>query len=287
LLLTELKNTLDNNGLGFLISVLYIILAFASAKVLSVLLLRAYRSILARRVKAMAEDKRRRLESLGTLAVSVGRYILYFIAFAISLGELGLGNAMNSMLAAAGIGGIAIGIGAQSLIKDIMTGFFILFEDQFAVGDYVTIGEVTGTVERIELRTTVIRGYRGELNVIPNGNIGTMTNFSRSDYLAMVDIPVAQGMDTEKAMDIMLQEALALSGEDKAAIGEPEVLGVVEAKDMAAVIRLIQKVRPMQHWRVQRELTKRILSRFKREGISTAGMNVFFGGDGNKDDNLL
>jgi small conductance mechanosensitive channel len=282
LLFTELKNSLDKNGLGFLVSVLYIILVFALAKILSVLLNRAYRSVLSRRAKAIADDKHRRLETVGTLAVSIGRYILYFVAFAISLGELGLGNAMNSMLAAAGIGGIAIGIGAQSLIKDIMTGFFILFEDQFAVGDYVTIGDVTGTVERIELRTTAVRGYRGEINVIPNGNIGVMTNFSRNDYLAMIDIPAAQGTDAEKAMALMLEEALAFAGEDKAVTGKPEVLGVVEAKDTASVIRLIQKVRPMQHWRVQRELTKRILERFNQEGISTAGMHVFFGGDGNK-----
>jgi small conductance mechanosensitive channel len=282
LLFTELKNSLDKNGLGFLVSVLYIVLVFALAKILSVLLNRAYRSVISRRAKAIADDKHRRLETVGTLAVSIVRYILYFVAFAISLGELGLGNAMNSMLAAAGIGGIAIGIGAQSLIKDIMTGFFILFEDQFAVGDYVTIGDVTGTVERIELRTTAVRGYRGEINVIPNGNIGVMTNFSRNDYLAMIDIPAAQGTDTEKAMALMLEEALAFAGEDKAVTGRPEVLGVVEAKDTASVIRLIQKVRPMQHWRVQRELTRRILERFKQEGISTAGMHVFFGGDGNK-----
>jgi small conductance mechanosensitive channel len=282
LLFTELKNSLDKNGLGFLVSVLYIVLVFALAKILSVLLNRAYRSVISRRAKAITDDKHRRLETVGTLAVSIVRYILYFVAFAISLGELGLGNAMNSMLAAAGIGGIAIGIGAQSLIKDIMTGFFILFEDQFAVGDYVTIGDVTGTVERIELRTTAVRGYRGEINVIPNGNIGVMTNFSRNDYLAMIDIPAAQGTDTEKAMALMLEEALAFAGEDKAVTGRPEVLGVVEAKDTASVIRLIQKVRPMQHWRVQRELTRRILERFKQEGISTAGMHVFFGGDGNK-----
>jgi small conductance mechanosensitive channel len=282
LLFTELKNSLDKNGLGFLVSVLYIVLVFALAKILSVLLNRAYRSVISRRAKAITDDKHRRLETVGTLAVSIVRYILYFVAFAISLGELGLGNAMNSMLAAAGIGGIAIGIGAQSLIKDIMTGFFILFEDQFAVGDYVTIGDVTGTVERIELRTTAVRGYRGEINVIPNGNIGVMTNFSRDDYLAMIDIPAAQGTDAEKAMALMLEEALAFAGEDKAVTGKPEVLGVVEAKDTASVIRLIQKVRPMQHWRVQRELTRRILERFKQEGISTAGMHVFFGGDGNK-----
>lgn len=282
MLLTELKSKLDQSGLGFLVSVLYIILAFALAKLLSVLLNRGYRTFLSRRVGTMAEDKKRRLETAGTLVVSIVRYILYFLAFAISLGELGLGNAMNSMLAAAGIGGIAVGIGAQSLIKDIMTGFFILFEDQFAVGDFITIGDITGTVERIELRTTSVRGFRGELNVIPNGSINTMTNFSRSDYLALLDMPIEPGTDVQKAMDCMRDEALSYAGESEDTVGEPELLGIVEVKDAASVIRLIQKVRPMQHWHVQRELTKKILLRFEREGIRTARLSVRLSGDGSK-----
>ncbi|OQB24966.1 MAG: putative MscS family protein YkuT [Firmicutes bacterium ADurb.Bin182] len=278
-MLSGVRNALEEKGLGFIISIVYIVFVFALAKVLSTVLNRAVKSLIAHRSKAMADDRRGRLETAGTLIASISKYILFFIAFAVSLGELGLGNAMNSMLAAAGIGGIAIGIGAQNLIKDIATGFFILFEDQFSVGDYVAIGDITGTVERIELRTTSVRGYRGELSIIPNGSIGAMTNYSRSDYLAIVDMPVEHGADIQKSMDLMRDEALLYAKDSQSAHGEASVLGIVDVREDSAVLRMILTVRHAEHWQVQRELTKRIKERFEKEGIGLSKHHIRISGD--------
>ena len=129
-----------------------------------------------------------------------------FIAIAVSIGELGLAGAMNSMLAAAGIGTLALGIGAQSLIGDIVTGMFLLFEDQLSVGDYVSIGGVEGTVEEMTLRTVTLQGWRGEKTMIPNGQVKTVVNYSRRDYLAVVEMNIAQEADADRAMAIMHEE---------------------------------------------------------------------------------
>ena len=149
-----------------------------------------------------------------------------------------------------------------------MNGFFFLFEDQFSVGDMIDAGGITGTVESIGLRTTTVRAFTGEVSVIPNGSIRTLTNYSRTNSLAIVDIPVALSADADAAMALMRQEAERYCAEiaDKVC-QSPEVYGINDVSPFAKTLRLVVSVKPLEHWAVQRELRKRILEGFVREGI--------------------
>ena len=199
---------------------------------------------------------------------SIKNFVAGVIAAARIASELGFGASVSSLLAAAGIGGIVIGIGAQSLISVIVIGFFFLFEDQFSVGDMIDEGGVNGTVESLGLRTTTVRAFTGEVSVIPNGSIRTLTNYSRTNSLAIVDIPVALSADADAAMALMRQEAERYCAEiaDKGC-QSPEIYGVNDVSPFAKTLRLVVSVKPLEHWAVQSELRKRILDRFVREGI--------------------
>jgi len=170
-------------------------------------------------------------------------------------------------LATAGIGGLAIGIGAQSLVKDVVTGFFILFEGQFAVGDLVAIGDITGTVEEIGLRVTHIRGFKGDLNIIPNGTIDKVTNFSRGNSLAIVDISIDYEADVDKALKVLEKVSMDFSRDNPDIIEPPQVLGIMNLGEYDVNIRVIARTAGLKHWGVERELRKRIKHAFAKEGI--------------------
>ena len=207
--------------------------------------------------------------------------VAYFIAIAIAVGELGYAGAMKSMLAAAGIGSLAVGIGAQSIIKDVTAGLTLLFEDQLAVGDYISAAGVTGTVEAITLRATTVRCYGGEVSVIPNGSITVLTNYSRTDSLAIVEFPIAYEADAERALALMREELEAYHAElGDIAVEKPEVVGAVQLSGGEMVLRAVQRVKPLEHWAVQRELTRRIAARFVQEGIALPRTRVQMAGEG-------
>jgi len=243
--------------------------------VLARILVRVSRGIIARTYRRRAEKLRdpirqKRMETASTLVQSITRYVIWFFALCGIVGVLGLTGAMTSMLAAAGIGGVALGIGAQSFVKDVVSGLFLLFEDQMAVGDYVTIAGVTGTVEEVALRNTTVKGFRGELNVIPNGMIDVLTNYSRADYLAQVDVQIAFEADAARAMALMKEEAAAYADGHDNAVEAPEVLGVTTFDREGLNLRMVLKVKPLTHWATERELNRRIQERFAKEGVKIA-----------------
>ena len=205
LLIPALDALMDSLNLGWISTLINIVLAFVLARILTQLTGKVLQKTYKRRALRFAHDDTaaRRIETGVTLCQGIAKYVFYFIAVAISIGELGLTSAMASMLAAAGIGTLAIGIGAQSLIGDITSGFFMLFEDELAVGDYVLIAGVEGIVEEVTLRTVTVRGFRGEKNIIPNGQIKAIVNYSRDDYLAVIELSVAPEADAERALEIL------------------------------------------------------------------------------------
>lgn len=204
--------------------------------------------------------------TLSGILKSVIKYAVYIIMGISILDTLDIPT--QPILATAGLGGIAIGFGAQSLVRDVFTGFFILFEDQYGVGDYVTINGVTGTVEELGLRITRIRSFNGELHIIPNGEIKAVTNASRGSSLAIIDIGIAYESDQEKAIGILTEVALAYyeNNKDKAA-ERPEVQGIIRLEEAGIIIRTIIKTQPLMHWNVERELRKLIIDAFKKEKI--------------------
>lgn len=243
-----------------------IALIFLAARLLASLCSRIIRAIRNFQIKHAKPERQRRLNSLWTLTHSVLRYIIYLVAIIISISLFGFGTSISGVIA--GVGGIALGIGAQSVIKDVVTGFLMLFENQFHVGEYVEIGGVKGTVQAIAIRVTYIRAFRGDVHIIPNGSIDKVINYSRGAYLAIVDINVSHEEDLERAIEIMQQEASAYAENCSDILEPPVVVGAVAQDENAVTLRLTAKTTAPEHFVVERELLARIKRRFADEHIA-------------------
>lgn len=207
------------------------------------------------RVVINSEDKRlinhaRRMTTVGKLLKNVVSYAIYFIASMLVLSEFGIN--LGPLLAGAGVLGLAIGFGAQSLVKDIITGFFIVLEDQFGVGDVIQTGQFKGTVEVIGLRTTRIQSWTGEMHIIPNGMINEVTNFSINNTLAVVDVSIALEEDVERALEVIRYTMLNM--QDENLMNLPEVLGVQSIAPTGVTLRVIAECRPNTHAIISRKL---------------------------------
>jgi len=207
----------------------------------------------------------RRTQTIGRLVNNVVSYTVNFIVLMLILSELGVDLA--PLLAGAGVMGLAIGFGAQSLVKDIITGFFIIFEDQFAVGDVVKTGNFQGTVQEIGLRVTRIKSWTGEVHIIPNGAITEVTNFSTNNSVGVVDVSIAYESDIEKATDVIRRTALEVYEGNENMVKEPEVLGVQTLGASEVVIRVTFECKPMTHFGVGREMNAAIKKALDAEGI--------------------
>ncbi len=269
--------------LEWLSALVNILLVFVLARVLTRLASRLARRMAKGRLSRYGQDDTaaRRLETGLSIFEGLAKYVFYFIATAIAVGELGLTSAMTSMLAAAGIGSLALGIGAQSLIRDIAAGFFILFEGILSVGDYVLVAGVEGIVEDVSLRTVTVRGLRGEKNVIPNGAISTITNYSRDDYLAVIELAVAQEADADRALDILYEEALAVYEKMKGeGVQKPERVGIAQVAESGVTLRVTMKANAMQQWAISRETIRRARLRYREAGIRTPHNTVLLREEG-------
>jgi len=226
--------------------------------------------------RTAAEDKK--INTMSTLLVSVFKYAVYIISGVIILTDV---FKLTSVLAAAGIGGIAVGLGAQSLIKDVISGFFIVFEDQFAVGDLITIGEMNGTVEYMELRVTKLRNFNGDLYIIPNGEIKIVTNHTRGNKAVIVDIPVAYSSDMDRAFEIAGNVCMRVSKEFTTIVEEPRILGITELGKSSMNLRVIAKTIPNEHWEVERRIRKLIREEFAKSNIKFSdSLKIIQGVDG-------
>jgi moderate conductance mechanosensitive channel len=209
-----------------------------------------------------------RAHTLASLVRSVGVvFIVLITAFSI-LGVLGYD--IRPLLAGAGIFGLAISFGAQSLVRDIITGLFILFENQFGVGDVIRIGDVGGIVERMTLRVTVLRDVHGVVHVIPNGEIKRVSNMTRSWSRAVLEIAVAYKENVDRVIAVM-KEVGSEMWEDPdwkpLLVEELTVPGIESFGDSSVNIRIMAKTVPLKQWDVSRELRRRIKNRFDQEGI--------------------
>lgn len=209
------------------------------------------------------------VRTLAPLLESALRYLFYFTAAVMILDRLGVNVA--AILASAGIAGIAIGFGAQHLIRDVIAGFFLIFEGLIQVGDVVRVGEVTGTVERIHLRTTQVRQFSGELVTIPNGEIQRFGNMNRGFMRAIVQIGLAYESNLERAIAVMHQvsEAWAADHPDLA-LAPPEVQGIMEFGASEVQVRMVIMVRPLTQWDAERQLRVLLKAAFEAAGIEIA-----------------
>jgi len=211
----------------------------------------------------------KRAKTLSALLLSVLRYVVYFIAGIMVLQTFGVQT--SSILASAGIAGLAVGFGAQNLVKDVISGFFIIFEDQFSVGEYVTVAGITGTVEEIGLRATKLREWTGHLHVIPNGEIGTVKNFERGAILAVITVGIAYEEDIESAIEVVKQTCERLFQEREYILEVPTVLGVDSLSDSSVDLLVTAQSKPGMQWAVQREMRKEI-----KKDLDAAGIEIPF-----------
>jgi small conductance mechanosensitive channel len=216
-----------------------------------------------------------RAETLRHIIRSVTKVILVVVVLLTVSSELGFD--IGPILASAGIAGLAIGFGAQSLVKDVISGFFILLEDQYGVGDVVKIGQDSGVVERMTLRVTVLRNLQGEVHVIPNGNIQTVTVMTKEWARAVVDVTVRHREDLANVLQVLNRVSSRLAQDIPHNILEqPTILGVERMDDMGVTIRAIVKTPPLRQADVSREWRRRIKDEFDRSGIEFATRASYF-----------
>lgn len=214
------------------------------------------------------ERSKQRSETLSSVLKSVASVFIWGVAVLMIVGELGLNLA--PLIAGAGIAGIAFGFGAQSLVKDVLSGFFMLLEDQFGVGDVVDVGEASGAVEKVTLRTTTVRDISGTLWHVPNGQILRVGNKSQLWARALLDIAVAYGSDVDEACEVIKRTADELWRDPAYAPvvkEEPEVLGVESFAADGVTLRMTIKTEPAAQFRVERELRSRIKRALEEAGI--------------------
>ncbi|HHV92987.1 MAG TPA: mechanosensitive ion channel family protein [Firmicutes bacterium] len=210
----------------------------------------------------------KRLATLMNILNSAVRYLIYFVGAMTVLERLGVPT--SSIVATAGIGGLAIGFGAQNLVRDVITGFFILMENQYSVGDYVQIGNVSGIVEEMGIRVTKLRDLGGALHIIPNGLIEQVTNNMGPAMRVLFDILVSHDEDLDRVLGILedLFQELREKGMPGLVEG-PILLGVNDLTETGVRIGVLARAEPMKQWGLQREIRRAILKRFADEGISS------------------
>jgi len=197
---------------------------------------------------------------------SLIRYVLFFVGLVMVLRVLGVDYA--AILAGAGVAGLAIGFGAQTLVRDFLSGFFLLFEDVMGVGDIITSGKVAGVVEYIGLRATHIRAFDGTLNVVPNGEFTIIGNWNRDWMRAIVTVDLAYEQDAERGMAVARQVADQWFSENQdIALEPPQVQGILAFGESGVTVRILAKVRPLKHWKTERDLRARLKKVFDQAGV--------------------
>ncbi|TGB05089.1 mechanosensitive ion channel family protein [Halobacillus salinus] len=207
-----------------------------------------------------------RSKTIEKLSVNIFSYALIFILIVMILGALDINIA--PLLAGAGIVGLAIGFGAQGIVSDVVTGFFLLLERQVEVDDYVTAGGYDGVVEEVGIRTTQIRSFDGTLNFVPNRNIAGVANHSRGNMRALVDIGIGYDENIDEAMTVLNEVAERFQEDERFKEG-PNVLGVQSLGSSDVVIRILGKTANMEQWGVERDLRKAM-----KEALDQAGIEI-------------
>ena len=231
----------------------------------------------------MGERGEQRAEAIGQLLRSAASLTIWSIGALIVLTRLGLD--IGPLLASAGVLGVALGFGAQALVKDYLAGIFIILEDQYGVGDYVDVGPVVATVEEITLRITRLRDLSGVVWYIRNGEILRVANRSQGWTMAVIDIPIAYDENLERVRRIIESVALAMDDDpafDNMLLGRPEFAGVESVSGEAVFIRVAAKAAPEQQTPVAREMRERIKNAFDAEGVRVPVLTRPFAGPGHQ-----
>ncbi len=248
-------------------------LRVAGALLVAVIAYYALEAVLRRVERSSQKDgivtaQEQRTRTLISLLRSVGRVVIWVVTLFMVLGALGL--QLGPLLAGAGVVGLAVSFGAQSLVKDVISGLFILMENQFGVGDVVRLEGVSGAVESMTLRVVVLRDVHGVVHVVPNGEIKRVSNLTRGWARVVLDVAVAYKEDPDQVMAVMLDEGRRLYDDPQwrpLILEDPQVPGIESFGESGVSIRVWIKTLPLKQWEVARELRRRLKLRFDQEGI--------------------
>ena len=240
-----------------------------------VLLLAGYhvlQRLIDRLVQRVATHQRdtARSRTLGSLLTSLVRWVLAFVVLVLILRELGVD--VQAIVVSAGVLGVVIGLGAQALIRDLLTGIFLLFESLVAVGDVVQVGATTGTVEAVGLRVTKLRLQDGSVRIVPNGSLSEFTNFSVGWGRAIVEVAVPRDADIDRALAVLREAGEAWARETGGALDAPTVQGIMRFSGGDAVLRLTVRVDAARRLDAENDLRRRIKATFDRERLSAVGV---------------
>ena len=216
----------------------------------------------------VSERRKQRAETIGSVLRSIASFVIFGMAFVTALAELSF--ELGPILASAGVAGVALGFGAQSLVRDFLSGIFMILEDQYGVGDLIDTGEAIGTVEEVSLRVTRLRDASGVVWYVRNGEILRVGNHSQGWSTGIVDVGVAYTEDIPKVQELIRVTADALAEDESwrdKILEDPVVAGVESVTGTAVTIRVIVKCTPNDHFAVQRELRERIKEAFDRVGV--------------------
>ncbi|MBC6449771.1 mechanosensitive ion channel family protein [Actinokineospora sp. HBU206404] len=231
-------------------------------------LLRPLRERAPQALTMLSERRAQRAKTIGSVLNSILSFAIYGLAFILILGELGVNLA--PIIASAGIVGVALGFGAQHLVKDFLSGIFMMLEDQYGVGDNVNLGEAIGTIEAVGLRVTTLRDVNGTVWYVRNGEILRVGNSSQGFAVAVLDLPVGYSADVDQVTTILSRVAAEVAADEtfaKDVIEPPEVLGVEKVTPESITMRMTVKVRPGRQYAVQRALRARAMAAVEEAGI--------------------
>ncbi len=273
-----IKNLVGQNQINFfgitistgtITSIIYKILIIIIIFILMMIAIKIANKFIDKMVKKQIESKHKfsmdekKANTIGILLKSLVKYSVYFLGVTTMLSII-FGPISWAF---ASVGGVAVGLGAQSFVKDVINGIFILFEEQYSVGDYVTIDNSKGIVRAIGLRTTELRDFNGDIYIIPNGSVQVIVNHSKGDMRVLVDIGIAYEADIDTAISVINEVCSKYNKENPNITTPIEVLGVTALNDSNVNIRVVGETKPMKQWEAERELTKRIKLEFDKREI--------------------
>lgn len=216
-------------------------------------------------------ERQKQTNTVKTIARRVLFSTIWGVAFLLALKEIGFD--VGPLLAGAGVAGLALGFAAQSVLKDWIGGFFLLTEGEIRIGDIVKIGEVSGSVEKISLRTTVLRGYDGVAHVVANGGIQSFSNLTMSFSYAVFDVAVEYDEDPQRLMDVFREVGREMRSDDhyrRLILDDMDIAGVDRFTEQGVVVKARIKTQPSQQWNVGREVNRRLRDRCAQQGITIA-----------------
>ncbi len=268
---------LGSNGVRIAIIVA---LAVAAHQIVRRLIHRVVEKGVIRGKRRPREELKKRAETLSSFLSQAVAAVIWVMAAFMILSELGVN--IGPLLAGAGIAGIAIGFGAQSLVRDVLSGLFIIIENQYGKGDVVRIADIAGLVEEVNIRRTILRDLDGIVHVVPNGEIRVASNFTREYSRVNLNISVGYGEDLDHAMQVINRVGREMAEEEywgEAILKTPEALRVDNLGDSGIDIKILGETKPIRQWEVMGELRKRLKKAFDEEGIEIPWPHtkVYFG----------